>query len=86
MGKLKVLICEVDSEDESKLKEIASFDVEGNEADKLEKMTALDELEASTEQIGQAVKRELLQAQWKGIDKELTEAYGERFSPWGSEI
>ena len=81
MGKLKVLICEVDSEDGSKLREIASFDVEEKEVGKLEKVTALDELEGSTERIGQAVKRKLLEAQWQQIDEQLAVGYGERFSP-----
>lgn len=49
MGKLKVLICEVDSEDESKMREIASFEVEEEEVGKLEKGKALDELEERTE-------------------------------------
>lgn len=81
MKKLQVLICEVDSEDEKQMREIARFDVEGQELKKMEKMTALDELEGRTERIGQAVKRKLLQAQWEEIDRQLTEEYSERFSP-----
>ncbi len=81
MKKLQVLICEVDSADAKHLREIARYDVEGKEIGKLEKATALDELEGSTERIGQAVKRKLLEAQWQQIDEKLAAAYGERFSP-----
>ena len=81
MKKLQVVICEVDSEDANHLREIARYDVEGKEIGKLEKATALDELEGSTERIGQAVKRKLLEAQWQQIDEKLAAAYGERFSP-----
>lgn len=40
MKKLQVLICEVDSEDENQLREIARFDVEGQELKKMEKIDA----------------------------------------------
>lgn len=81
MGKLKVFICEVDSEDESKMREIASFEVEEEEVGKLEKGKALDELEERTEKIGQEIKRKLLQMQWERIDKEVSEAYYEGCAP-----
>ncbi|MEK7670856.1 MAG: hypothetical protein AAB344_01375, partial [Bacteroidota bacterium] len=81
MGKLKVLICEVDSEDESKMRELASFEVEEEEIGRLEKGKALDELEGRTEKIGQEIKRKLLQTQWERIDKEVSEAYYEGCAP-----
>lgn len=81
MGKLKVLICEVDEEDETKMKEIASFDVEAVDVEKWEAMRGLDELEKNTEEIGQKVKRKLLQARWNQMDKQVSSEYRQKFSP-----
>jgi hypothetical protein len=81
MSKLKVLICEVDEEDENRMKEIARFDVADVDIGQWEAATGLDDLENSTESIGQQVKRKLLQARWEQVDKRLSTEYRQRFSP-----
>ena len=81
MSKLKVLICEIDNEDENKMKELARFDVADVDVGKWETATGLDELENSTESIGQQVKRKLLQARWEQLDKQLSTEYRQLFSP-----
>lgn len=81
MSKLKILICEVDDRDENKLKEIASFDVATIDIGRWEANTGLDDLETSTEQIGQQVKRKLLEAQWNQLDQKLSNEYRQLFSP-----
>jgi hypothetical protein len=81
MSKLKVLICEVDEQDENKMKELARFDVADVDMGNWEAATGLDDLENSTESIGQQVKRKLLQARWEQLDKRLSTEYRQRFSP-----
>ena len=81
MSKLKVLICEVDDEDENKMKELVRFDVADVDVGKWESATGLDDLESSTESIGQQMKRKLLQARWEQLDKHLSNDYRQRFSP-----
>lgn len=81
MSKLKVLICEVDEQDENKMKELARFDVADVDIGNWEAATGLDDLENSTESIGQQVKRKLLQARWEQLDKRLSTEYRQRFSP-----
>jgi NADH/NAD ratio-sensing transcriptional regulator Rex len=81
MSKLKVLICEVDSHDENKMKEIASFDVEETDIGTLERATTLDELESKTDKLGQQIKKKLLQVEWKTLDKKLSDEYRQLFPP-----
>ena len=81
MSKLKVLICEVDDEDENKMKELVRFDVADVDVGKWESATGLDDLENSTESIGQQMKRKLLQARWEQLDQQLSNEYRQRFSP-----
>lgn len=81
MSKLKVLICEVDDEDENKMKELVRFDVADVDVEKWESATGLDDLENSTESIGQQMKRKLLQARWERLDQQLSNEYRQRFSP-----
>ena len=81
MSKLKVLICEVDDKDENKMKEIARFDVATIDVGRWEASTGLDDLETSTEKIGQEVKRKLLEARWDQLDKKLSDEYRQLFSP-----
>lgn len=81
MSKLKVLICEVDDRNENKMKEIASFDVATIDVGRWEASTGLDDLETSTEKIGQQVKRKLLEARWNQLDKQLSNEHRQLFSP-----
>jgi hypothetical protein len=81
MSHIRVLICEVDDEDPSKMTELASFDMPEVDVTALDAETALDDLEATTDEVGHEILRRLLQAQWEGIDEELVAQYRQRFSP-----
>jgi len=81
MSQICVLICRVDEQDPDRMTELARFDMPEVDVTSLNPETALDELEATTREIGYAVLRRLLQARWEAIDEELAEAYRQRFSP-----
>jgi hypothetical protein len=85
MSYIRVLICRVDDENDDQMTELASVDMPEVDISTLKPETALDELEATTYEQGQAILRRLLQAQWAGIDEVLAEQYRQRFSPGGSE-
>ena len=81
MSHIRVLICRVDEQHPDEMTEVARFEVPEVDVQALNPETALDDLEASTRDIGYAVLRRLLQARWEAIDEELAEAYRRRFSP-----
>lgn len=81
MSQICVLICRVDEQNPDRMTELARFDMPEVDVTSLNPETALDELEATTREIGYAVLRRLLQARWEAIDEELAEAYRQRFSP-----
>jgi hypothetical protein len=85
MSCIRVLICRVDDENDAQMTELASVDMPEVDISTLKPETALDELEATTYEQGQAILRRLLQVQWAGIDKTLAEQYRQRFSPGGSD-
>lgn len=85
MSCIRVLICRVDDENDDQMTELASVDMPEVDISTLKPETALDELEATTYEQGQAILRRLLQVQWAGIDKTLAEQYRQRFSPGGSD-
>jgi hypothetical protein len=62
---------------------LASFDLPTARVESLRAETALDELEARTQQTGHAVLRQALQAQWDLLDEQATAAPMRRFSPAG---
>jgi hypothetical protein len=78
---LRVIICRVDNDNEEQMTELASFDMAEVAVMKLKSETALDELEATTQTVGQAVLRELLKQQWADIDQQLVKQYQQEFSP-----
>lgn len=82
MSHLRVIICRVEDEDnEEQMTELVSFDLGEVEVTKLKPETALDELETTTQTVGQAVLRELLKRQWAEIDQQLVKQYQQEFSP-----
>ena len=81
MSHIRVLLCQVDDEDPNKMTELASFDMPEVDATALNAETALDDLEATTGEVGQRILHCLLQAQWEEIDEKLAAQYRQRFSP-----
>lgn len=84
MSQLRMIICRVDESDDSKMTELASYEIPEIQVGDLMPARALDDLEASTHRIGQQILQGLFQARWHEIDKELAESYRQSFSPWGS--
>jgi len=82
MSQLRVIVCRVDDKDNDKMTEIAAFNIPEMDISELKPDTALDELEATTQQVGQKILRGLFQARWNEVDKELAEAYRQSFPPW----
>ncbi len=83
MSHIRVLICRVDDPTADQMSELAAFDLPAADVSALQPETALDELEATTQETGTAILRRVLQAQWDIIDGELTEHHRQRFSPAG---
>ena len=81
MSHIRVLICRVDEPDTDQITELTAFDLLTADVTTLLPEQALDELETTTHQTGNAILRRLLQAQWDINDAELTERYRQRFSP-----
>ncbi len=81
MCQIRVLICRVDDLASDQMTELAAFDLPATDVSALQQATALDELETTTHQTGNAILRRMLQAQWDLIDAELTEQHRQRFSP-----
>jgi len=83
MSHIRVLVCRVDDPDTDQMTELAAFDLPTADVTTLQPETALDELETTTQQTGNAILRRVLQAQWDIIDTELTEHHRQHFSPSG---
>jgi hypothetical protein len=81
MRHIRVLICRVDDPVSDQMTELAAFDLPPADVAALQPETALDELETTTHQTGNAILRRTLQAQWDLIDAELTDQHRQRFSP-----
>ena len=81
MCDIRVLICRVDDPASDQMTELAAFDLPPTDVSALQPETALDELETTTHQTGNAILRRTLQAQWDLIDTQLTERHRQRFSP-----
>lgn len=75
MPHLRVLICQVDDATADVLTELAAFDLPTRGVATLQATNALDELEATTLTVGNAILRRLLQAEWELLDSALAEAY-----------
>ena len=81
MSHIRVLICRVDDPASDQMTELAAFDLPATDVAALQPETALDELETTTAETGNAILQGVLQAQWDIIDAELTERHRQHFSP-----
>ncbi len=61
--------------------ELGAYDLAVSQPVRLERGHTLDELEAQTHRTGNAILREVLQAQWALIDEQLTAAYVAPMAP-----
>ena len=83
MSHIRVLICRVDDPDTDLMTELAAFDLPPTDVTALQPDIALDDLESTTQETGNAILRRTLQAQWDLIDAELTEQHRHDFFPAG---
>lgn len=81
MRRIRVLICEVDDQTPDSMTELAAFDLPSLDVATLAPETALDDLEQSTYDTGNAILGRTLQARWALVDAALAEQYRQRFSP-----
>lgn len=81
MRRIQVVIREVDDQTTEPPKELATFDLPVTDVAALQPETALDDLEATTHETGNAILRRAFQAQWDVVDATLAEQYRQRFSP-----
>ncbi|HSH77564.1 MAG TPA: hypothetical protein VLA19_03420 [Herpetosiphonaceae bacterium] len=81
MSDSRVLICRVDDPASAQMTELAAFDLPAADVSTLQPETALDELETTTQETGNAILHRALQAQWNIIDAELTEQHRQHFPP-----
>jgi hypothetical protein len=81
MRHIRVLVCEVDDQTPETMLELAAFDLPPADVAQLQPEHALDQLEQTTHQVGNAVLRRVLQAQWETIDAQLADQYRQAFSP-----
>ena len=84
MRRIQVVIRELDDQSTDPPKEVATFDLPTADIVALNPETALDNLEATTHEIGNAILRRSLQAQWEVIDAALAAQYRQRFFPSAS--
>ena len=83
MSHIRVLICRVDDPLSDHMTELAACDLPATDISALQPETALDNLETTTHETGNAILRRTLQAQWDLIDAELTDKHRQAFSPSG---
>ena len=81
MRRIQVVIREVDDQTAELPKELATFDLPVTDVAALRPETALDDLEATTHETGNAILRRAFQARWDLVDATLAEQYRQRFSP-----
>ncbi|GAC1456108.1 MAG: hypothetical protein PVSMB4_16400 [Ktedonobacterales bacterium] len=81
MRHIRVLVCAVDETTPEQMTALASYDLPAADVRTLQPETALDDLEAQTQQTGHAVLRRMLQAQWEVLDEQAAAEYRRRFSP-----
>lgn len=75
MERIGVFICRFDDQHPDDLTQVAAYTLPATDVHALQADTALDELEVATHQIGQAILRRTLHAQWALIDQALVNAY-----------
>ena len=83
MSDIRVFICRVDDPASDQMTELAAFDLPPTDISTLQPETALDDLETTTQETGNAILRRALEAQWDLIDADLTEQHRQAFSPSG---
>ena len=83
MRHIRVLVCEVDDAIPDTMRELAVFDLPATDVSTLQPETALDALETTTQETGNAILRRMLQAQWDLIDAALTGQHRQAFCPSG---
>jgi hypothetical protein len=81
MRRIRVVICEVDDQTPDTMTELAAFDLPSLDIATLAPATALDDLEQTTYDTGNAIVRRTLQARWDLVDAALAEQYRQHFSP-----
>lgn len=81
MSRIRILICREDDDTPDQLTELASYRLPQPDIAALQPETTLNDLEATTQDIGHAVLRTALQAQWEAVDTALVDEYRRRFSP-----
>ena len=81
MRRIRVVICEVDDQTPDTMTELAAFDLPLLDVATLAPETALDDLEQTTSDTGNAIVRRILQARWDLVDGALAEQYRQRFFP-----
>ncbi len=81
MSHIRVLICRVDDPASDQMTELAAFDLPAPDPQSLQPDTALDDLETTTHETGNAILRRVLQAQWQTLDTSLAQQYRQRCSP-----
>jgi hypothetical protein len=81
MRRIRVVICEVDDQTPHTMTELAAFDLPTLDSATLAPETALDDLERTTYETGNAILRRTLQARWDLVDAALAEQYRQGFSP-----
>jgi hypothetical protein len=81
MSRIRILVVKVDDDNNDNMAELASFDMPEMDIDTLKPETALDDLEASTYEIGTAALRKVVEARWDEIDKQLADKYRQSFPP-----
>lgn len=81
MSHFRLLLCRVEEENPDRMTEIAAFDLPKTNLSQMPPETALDRLEQQTFENGNALLRQLFQAQWEEVDTCLTEQARQDFSP-----
>ena len=81
MSRIRILVVKVEDDNPDAMSELASFEMPEADLDTLKAETCLDDLEASTFEIGTAALRRVLQARWEEIDKQLADKSRPSFSP-----
>jgi hypothetical protein len=84
MCHIRILICRVDDPASNHRTELAAFDLPTTDVAALPSETALDVLETTTHQTGNAIPIRTLQAQSDLIDAALTDLHRQSFCPSGA--
>jgi len=81
MCHIRVPICQVDDGTPDLMNELACFDLATPDVASLQPETALDALEATTQESGTTILRRLLHAQWDEVDAALVAQHCARVAP-----